>query len=155
MKRIAIYVVVLALLTLAPVEGADLGKMHPVEAVLVYQQADQTVIATDTGDLGKGADGVSALEDLKATADGIVYLDTAEYLLIGGGGEPVAEQLRPHLKKSIKVCMTEETVDLKGVVAYLSVHRDLTCLKDWNSGDNLPKLQVVDERFLLSSTKVK
>ena len=149
MKRIVIYIAVLALLTLAPVEGAELGKMRPVEVVLVYQQEGEAVIATDTEDVGRGADALSALENLKATTPGTIYLDTAEFLLIGEDGETVAEQLRPHLKKNVKVCRAEQSVKIEEIAAFLSAHDKLPRLKDWKMGDNLPRLQVVDRRFLL------
>lgn len=149
MKRIAIYIVILALLTLAPVQGAELGKMHPVEVVLIYRQEEEVVIATDTEDVGKGKDGLSALEDLKATTAGTIYLDTAKYLLIGDGAEAAVEQLRGYLKKGVKVCRADKTVALEGVAVYLSVHGNLPRLRSWKAGVNLPKLQMEDGRFLL------
>ena len=149
MKRIVIYIATLALLTLAPVQGAELGKMRPVEVVLIYYQEGEVVIATDTEDLGKGKDGLSALENLKATTAGTIYLDTAEYLLMGDGADGAVEQLRAYLKKGVKVCRADKTVALEGVAVYLSVHGDLPPLKAWKTGDNLPKLQMEDGRFLL------
>lgn len=150
MKRILIYIAVIVALYFAPVKGADIGNLHPVEVVLVYKEADQVVIATDTEDVGKGTDGLSALENLKATTPGTVYLDTAEYLLIGEDAQDVAEQLRGCLKKSVKVCMADKSVKLTDCTKYLSVHGRLPRLKDWETGDNLPYLQVFDERFLLT-----
>jgi hypothetical protein len=148
-KRIVIYVATLALLSFAPVKGAELGKLRPVEVVLVYEDAGTVVIATDTEDVGHGEDGLSALQNLKATTAGTVYLDTAAYLLIGEGGQTAAEQLRSHLKKNTKVCMAENDVDLKNAAAYLSVHGDLPRLKQWKIGHNLCKLRMVGGRFLL------
>ena len=37
MKRIVIYIGILVLLTLTPVQGANIGRLHPVEVVLVDQ----------------------------------------------------------------------------------------------------------------------
>lgn len=150
MKRILIYIIALVALHFVPVVGADIGTLHPVEVVLVYKEADQVVIATDTEDIGKGTDGLSALENLKATTPGTVYLDTAEYLLIGEDAQDVAEQLRGCLKKSVKVCKAEKSVKLTDCAQYLSVHGRLPRLKDWKIGDNLPYLQVFEERLLLT-----
>ena len=150
MKRILIYIIALVALHFVPVVGADIGTLHPVEVVLVYKEADQVVIATDTEDIGKGTDGLSALENLKATTPGTVYLDTAEYLLIGEDAQDVAEQLRGCLKKSVKVCKAEKSVKLTDCAQYLSVHGRLPQLKDWKIGDNLPYLQVFEERLLLT-----
>ncbi len=149
MKRIVIYIAALALLTLAPVQEAELGKMRPVEVVLVYLQNDILALSTDTGDTGQGPDVRTALENLKATTPGIIYLDTAEYLLVAQDAETAAEQLKSHLKKSVKVCAADPQIDLKAAAEFLPVHGDLPKLKDWKTGDKLPRLTAVGERFLL------
>ncbi len=153
MKRILIYIVVLVAVWFAPVEGANVGQLHPVEAVMVTREDRQIVLTTDTGDVGQGTDGLSALENLKATTAGTIYLDTAEYLLLTQGTEDVAQQLRSALKKSVRVCMAEENVDPVTAAKFLDAHSDLPCLKSWKTGDKLPILQAIGERFLLIKNK--
>lgn len=150
MKRIMIYIAALALLTLAPVKGADIGKLRPVEVVMVCKQEDTLVLSTDTGDVGQGTDALTALENLKATTPGTIYLDTAEYLLLAEGAEDAAQQLKSSLKKSVRVCMADSTVDLKAAAKFLSVHGDLPQLKIWKTGDKLPRLRAVGKRLLLT-----
>ena len=150
MKRILFYIAALAALTMAPVEGSDIGSLHPVEVVQIYREEDEVFIKTDTGDWGKGSDGFAALENLKDTTPGTVYLDTAEYLLIGEGAEDIAEQLRPVLKKSVRVCGAENEVDLQEAAVFLPVHGNLPKLKGWKSGEELLKLTVVEKRLKLS-----
>lgn len=150
MKRIVIYIITLGLLTLAPVKSADIGTLRPVEVVMVYRQEDTVVLATDTADAGQGADALAALENLKATTPGTIYLDTAEYLLLAEGAEDVAEQLKPVLKKSVRVCMADAAVDLKAAAKYLPVHGDLPRLKNWKTGMKLPHLRAAGNRLLLT-----
>ena len=150
MKRIVIYIITLGLLTLAPVKSADIGTLRPVEVVMVYRQEDTIVLATDTGDAGQGADALTALENLKATTPGTIYLDTAEYLLLAEGAEDAAEQLKPVLKKSVRVCMADPATDLKAAAKYLPVHGDLPRLKNWKTGDELPRLRAAGKRLLLT-----
>lgn len=150
MKRIVLYIAVLGLLTLAPVKSIDLGNLRPVEVVMVCRQADAVVIATDTEDVGRGTDAAAALENLKATTPGTVYLDTAEYLLVAEDAEDAAEQLRNSLKKSVRVCMAEPEVDLKTAAEFLPVHGDLPQLKNWKTGDKLPCLTVTENGLLLT-----
>lgn len=147
MKKILAYVAALGLLMLSPVEEADVGRLHPVEVVMISRDGDEIVMMTDTGDRGKGSDGLNALEDLKKTTPGTIYLDTAQYLLIGEGAEDVVEQLRSVLKKLVRVCKAENEVDLRDAAAYLSVHGDLPQLEVWKMGVDLPKLTVVEKRL--------
>ena len=150
MKRIVIYIVTLALLTLAPVKSADIGNLRPIEVVMVRWQGDTLVISTDTEDVGYGTDAMTALENLKATTPGTIYLDTAEYLLVTEGADDAAEQLKSRLKKSVRVCMAEPEIDLKTAAKFLPVHGDLPRLKTWKAGDKLPCLSVAGEGLLLT-----
>ena len=149
MKRIIIYIIVLAALLLAPVKGADIGRLRPVETVFIYHLNDQVVIETDTSDWGMGSDSAAALENLKDTTPGTIYLDTAEYLLIGEDAQEAAQQLRPVLKKSVRLCVAEQGIDLTAAADFLSGKDELTRLKDWTPGDNLPHLKAYQGRLIL------
>lgn len=149
MKRIVIYIIVLLLLTLAPVKGADIGSLHPVEILKIYEENREVYVQTDTGDWGKGATGQAALEHLKETTAGTIYLDTAKYLLLEEGTEAVAEEIRPLLKKSVRLCNADQGVDLEEVASFLSVHGTLPQMEEWNTGDDLPQLTMVEKRLKL------
>lgn len=150
MKRIVIYGLVLLLLYFAPVKGTDIGKMHPVEVLFLYHEEQSIVIETDTGDIGKGLTVHNALQDLKNTTSGIIYLNTAQYLLITETTKDAVEQLRPMLNKSLRICFAESGVDLKEAARYLPVHRDLPKLSDWTPYAQLPTLRYVEERLNLA-----
>ena len=140
MRRILCYATILGLVLALPVEKADVGKLRPVEVVSIYKEGKLYVMQTDTGDQGVGTTAQQALESLKATSSGIIYLDTAEFLLLGEGTEETAEELRQHLKKAVRLCMTGEPVDLAEAARFLSVHGELPSLKDWETGSELPVL---------------
>ncbi len=150
MKRIILYILVLIALCFAPIEGANIGNLRPVEVVHIYKVKNQIAIVTDTGDYGIGQTGPAALQNLKATTPGTIYLDTAEYLLIGQGAQEAVEALRGHLKKRIKVCAAEEGVDLSLAAEFLPVHGKLPRLKAWDLGLDLPQLKVDEKRLILS-----
>ena len=82
MKRIPIYIILIALVFIAPVRRVDVGTLEPVEIIAVSKERGMTVVRTDTDDVGIGKSIEQALEDLKQTATGVVYLDTAEFLLL-------------------------------------------------------------------------
>lgn len=150
MKRILLYILVLIALCFAPIKGANIGTLRPVEVVHIYKTQTQVAIATDTGDFGIGETGQAALQNLKATTPGTIYLDTAEYLLIGQGAEPAVMELRDSLKKRVKVCAAEEGVDLSLAAEFLPVHGKLPRLKAWDSNLDLPQLKVTEKRLILS-----
>ena len=150
MKRIIVYIAIMAALLLVPIQGADVGKLQPIEVAFVYRAGKQIVLETDTGDKGVGNTGAEALQNLKDTTPGIIYLDTAEYLLLTEDAQEAVEQLRPLLKKSVQVCTAEPGIDLALAAQFLPAHGKLPQLKQWQTGALLPHLTSVDKRLILS-----
>ena len=149
MNKLAIYGMLLAGALLIPREPADLGKMKPVEAVFIYIEEEQVVIETDTEDLGRGTDVYSALANLKETTSGTVYLDTADYLLVGKGAEQLVPQIEEYLKGSVGVCSAQRAVAVAESPSYLSVHKPASRLRDYKQGTKLEELCVENGRLLL------
>lgn len=131
MRKI-LYGIIIALLFLAPVEGADVAKLLPIEAVAVYVDEGMVVLETDTEDVGRGLTAKEALEDLKKTTSAIVYLDTAKYLLLSGEALREVSELRNWLKPSVRVCVCDAAGKVKASVKYLDVHGNLPKLGDWD-----------------------
>lgn len=129
MKKI-LSAAVLALCFLAPVQRLDVAKLQPVQTVAVYWQEEQIVLETDAGDKGRGETAQEALANLKENALTVIYLNTAEYLLVGQGAQWQAEHLRPVLHNDVKVGpygggdIAEET-------AFWEIHGELPKLKAW------------------------
>jgi len=149
MKRIVIYVLLLAAALLAPAEKADVAQLRPVEVVCVLRMEDTVLLQTDTDDLGQGPDAARALEDLKRTSPAWIYLDTADFLLIGEGAEQDAEALRRVLKPAVQVCYVQDAPPMEEVSKYLRVHGDLPKFSQWETGAELPVLTVENERLKL------
>lgn len=149
MKRIAIYILLLAAAVLMPVEGTDVGKLVPVEVIQIYKEADAVVIATDLGESGSGAAAEEAIENLKATTSGIVFLDTAEYLLIDESASEEVIQLKAYLKPSVRVCYAAGETDLNEAAAYLNVHKPRIKLKTYETGTAAELLMVENGRMIL------
>lgn len=130
--RMVLYLVILGLLFLAPLERADIAKLLPIEAVAVYVENGEVVLETDTQNRGRGTDVANALQVLKDTTPAVVYLDTAEFLLVSKDAVGYVEQLNNYLKPSVKVCICETSGRVKEAVKYLEVHGNLPKLRDWN-----------------------
>ena len=106
-----------------PVEGTDVGKLLPVELVQLDKMGDTVVISTDAGATGTGETVKAAIRDMEKTAAGIVFLDTADYLLVTESAMEEVESIKEHLKPSVRVCIQHVEMNLKDAAAYLSVHK--------------------------------
>lgn len=131
--RKVLYAAILALLFAVPLERVDVAKLLPIRAVVIYVQDETVVLETDTQHTGRGEDAIAALKDLKQNTSSVVYLDTAEYLLIAPGAEEYAESLRSELKPSVKVCVCDAAGKVSEAAKYLDVHGKLTELRHWRT----------------------
>ena len=102
MRRLC-YLAILVGIFFAPVEKLDIADLEPVQAVAVYMDGDNVVLETDTQDKGRGKSAEEALADMKKNTPTVIYLDTAEYLLVAKNAEDYADTLRGYLKRDIKI----------------------------------------------------
>ena len=137
--RIWVYIIIVLISLCIPVEKADVAKLQPVEAAALCVSNGKIEIYTDTGARGIGDNAQEALEDLINNTAGIVYLDTAKYLLLERETVGQVDYLREELKSGVKLCLWDENENIRSSVKYLSVHNDLPKLKDWNEGESLPE----------------
>ena len=148
MKRTILYIGILAMVLAAPVKPMEIEKLRPVQIVSVYKENDWTVVETDTGDIGIGASVEQAVQNMKDTSGGVIYLDTAEYLLLTKETEETAERLRAELKPSVGICLMTGVEDLQKAVLFLQSHGELPKLKEWKKGRELPILSSFGESFI-------
>lgn len=145
--KILLYIVVLAATVLFPGKGTDVGKLIPVEVIAVAEDTGMIMVTTDTGDVGKGENIAAAFLDLEDTAPGVIYLDTAEYLILEQGTEKRIEELRSYLKDNVRICYGEEGITLDGIAAYLSVHKPDTKLNTVSDSGQIPIIYEENGRF--------
>jgi len=144
-----LYGVLLAAALLAPTDDVKLGKMKPVETVSIRTQEGRVLIETDREDMGSGETFKEALKDLEKTTPGRIYLDTAQYLLIGEEAEGMVPELEAMLKDGTRLCKREGEVDMKTVGEYLRQHTPEMKLKNWKQGDRLEVLTAENGRLKL------
>lgn len=149
MRKGILYGVLLAAALLAPTDDVELGKMKPVETVSIRTQEGRVLIETDTEDMGSGETFKEALKDLEKTTPGRIYLDTAQYLLIGEEAEGMVPELEAMLKDGTRLCKREGEVDMKTVGEYLRQHTPEMKLKKWKQGDRLEVLTAENGRLKL------
>ncbi len=131
MRKVA-YVVIISLLFLAPVKRLDVAKLQPVQTVGIYTEPGAVVLETDTNNVGRGETVAEAVSDLEKNTPGVIYLDTAEYLLISKDAQTHIDALREYLRPSVKVCLWETNDGIDMAAQFLSEEKNLPKLKNWN-----------------------
>ena len=150
MKRIIFYMLILAAVLILPTAGMDVGKLQPVQTIAVYREGEAWVIETDTDDIGKGNSVEAAFENLIETTPAVIYLDTADYLILRDNAAEVINELRGRLKDSVALYLYKGEPDLKQVSQYLTVHGVKVKLKQWKTDMELPILDCTTERFFFA-----
>ena len=100
MKRVFLYILILGALFFVPLKRVEIAKLEPVQGVWMYEEDGRIVLETDTKDKGVGTTAKEALENMKKQSSGIIYLDTAQYLLVTNAEEQIST-LKQHLKGSV------------------------------------------------------
>lgn len=123
--RMFLYVCILALLPLAPVKRLDVAKLQPVQTVAVKIRGETVTLETDTGSVGQGRTIGDAVASLEENTPGVIYLDTAEFLLLGAGAEKEVASLQKYMGAGVRVSAWDGKGDVKTAAQYLQVRKDL------------------------------
>ena len=142
MKRVILYCILLAVVTVIPIKHLDVGDLEPVQAVWIYLQEEKVVLQTDTEDAGTGESVKDALKDLEENCLGIIYLDTAEYLLVAEDALTLIPELKQHLKGSVRVCSWDGKGSVEDAARYMDAHKIGCKLRKWDPFVKLPKLTI-------------
>lgn len=149
MKRKLLYGLVFLTLALVRVERCEIGRLIPVEVVAVDTADNLVRIETDTGNVGVGKSFQEAYGNLRETASGNIYLDTACWLILSEGDAINVEAVKEYLKGNVGVCLGASKIDLTQVGAYLSAHRPAVRLKQMEKGVVPQYISAVNNGFKL------
>lgn len=147
MRRCILYLLIAAAALAIPVERADVADLHPVQTVALYKTQEGYRIETDTEDYGQGETVAAAYHDLLRSTPGIIYLDTADFLLVSSDTLDKIPEIRIYLKSGVRSCQVTGSCDLKTASKFLSVHGDLPSVFDWKQGMKLPVLDCSPEQI--------
>ena len=117
--------------------AVDVGKLDPVETVLLTGKETGIRMETDTGASGSGRNLKEAWEDLCRSGKRNVFPDTASKLIVVGNMEPYWEEIMGFFRPSCTVCMAKEKPDLKAATEYLALHRPEMTLNRIRSGEKV------------------
>lgn len=110
------------LLLLLPQRGTDVGELLPVEVLLVEKEAEQYAITTDTGNSARGDSLKAAMDTLRNTAPGVIFLDTADYVLLTEETLSCMDALQGFVRPGTKVYIVEGEADPERLGAFLRAH---------------------------------
>lgn len=151
MKRRIGFVIIFAAISLlasTAFHGTDIAKLAPVETIWLSEREDEICLETDSGDMGRGESLAAALEDMKKTVPGTIFLDTADYLIVEAGKEHLIGQISSLLRPSCMICKAEEKPDMEAVTKFLSAHEpELTLRKHQVEQCVIPMLEQRNGRF--------
>lgn len=131
--RLVLYICILALLPFAPVERLDVAKLEPVQTVAVRVEAGKVIIETDTKNQGQGSSVQEAVADLEANTPGVIYLDTAQYLLMTEDATDYTEELKNYMGSLVRVSLWDGKGSVETAAKFLEIRHDLPRLKDYKT----------------------
>lgn len=156
MKRWLIYGLVLAVVLLAAKEdhpGTDVARLDPVRILMLEESAGAVTVKTDLGHYGVGKTLAEAVEDMRQTASGEVFLDTAEFLLLSRGGAKWLPELSELLRPSCQVCLSLGITELEQAAEYLQFHKPGYSLRLYRKGEqNMPLLYQKEGKMYLAKS---
>lgn len=131
-------------------QGTDIAGLRPVEVVSLSIKEGTFQIQTDTGDAGSGVTCEQAWEELKRTAPGTVFLDTADYLLVTADAQPYIQEMWEYLRPSCKICLQIGEGDWGILPQFLRAHEpSVTLLQYRSEKKQLPILKIQQGRMEL------
>lgn len=114
--------VCVVLLFFLPERGMEISRLRPASLLYVYESEGNVVMQTDMGDRGEGGNPKDALLDLKRCAPGIVFLDTAQHLILTEQTLALLSEISEILQPTAEVWIGKNGLDAKKAEAYLSAH---------------------------------
>ena len=119
----------IGILARLPHPAKDISKLEPVQLVYIYEEAGALHSETDTGAQGSGKNLTEAQSSMAAQADGEIFLETAEFLVLDPD-VTVTPDFFILLRPSCRVFYTKEKPDLPAAAKYLAVHTPEITLRE-------------------------
>ncbi|MBE6917896.1 MAG: hypothetical protein E7470_08375 [Ruminococcaceae bacterium] len=153
MRHWWIYIIlysVVGLFGLSPFTGTDIAKLSPIEVIWLEEEKGWISIVTDGDNQGYGATVSEAIANMKSTAPGTVFLDTADFLIVKKGDESLITQITELLRQSCSVCTAETRPNMQAAAKFLRAHEPSVKLKHLDDNPSkLPLLELQRGRLIL------
>ncbi len=125
--------------------AVDIGKLDPVETVLLKIDDRMITLETDLGPSGSGETLEEAIRALRKSASSEIYLDTTNKLLISGNADAYWSEIMDVFRPSSRVCRILEEPDLKEATKYLTAHEPELTLNRIRAGERNWEILIIKE----------
>ena len=128
MNRICIWLLAAAsavCLCMLPRTGTDAAKLLPAQVLVIGAGDGAITVEADNGAAGSGPTLAAALADMAECAEGTLFLDTAEHILLHGGARELTAQVAAssRLRPAARLYLTGDRMpDAKRCAAFLQAH---------------------------------
>lgn len=130
--------------------GTELGHMKPAELILVDVENPFVIIKTDLGDEGKGSSFQEAAENMQEKSDGILFLDTAEKIVVSEKALYLLPELEDIFRPAAEVYLGSGAIKPDQAAEYLSARKGNVTLGMLKTGKGrLPVLLAEKGRYHL------
>ena len=153
MRKTVLYTLLFALSIAMRPQSLDIGTLRPVQLVSMYREDEWIIIETDTGDQGRGGNVHEAIQNLKDTTPGTIYLDTADFLVVRPDTQNMISEISQYLKQNVKICSSIGGITPIDAANYLSAHPPRTNMREWRKNVELEVLQHDGTKILLKYLK--
>lgn len=136
------------LLALMPERGTELGKLLPVETLLIEKEKERYVVSADTGEQAEGESLAAAMAGLQRGAPGVLFLDTADYVLVSRTALDCVAELSDYVRPGTRIYQTVGKPELSEIGAFLRTHGpDAPLFRVKKRTEQLPVLDGEGENF--------
>ena len=115
----------LVLAGVLPVQTRDVSELLPAQVLCVWTEGTQVCVRCDCGASGAGQTLEAAFADMERTTEGVLFLDTAEDILLAAGARELTGALArcSALRPAARLYLTDgEMIDPAQARAFLQAH---------------------------------
>ncbi len=120
-------------LCMLPRTGTDAAKLLPAQVLVIAREDGRIVVKSDNGASGSGATLPDALASMRESAEGTLFLDTAEHIVLLQSAQallPAAARQR-QFRPAAKLYLAElDALDAGDCVDFLQAHTGSVTLAD-------------------------
>ena len=142
--RVILYILILGALFFVPLQRMEIANLEPIQAVWMHSENGNILLETDTKDKGSGTTVESALADMKHKSEGVVYLNTAEYLFVSESAIDEILRVQPYMNDSVRLCKWDGQGDISEATRYADSRKLGVKIREWNSDSKMPELPPIN-----------
>ena len=105
--------------------GTDAAKLLPARVLVIEEQDGAVCVSSDNGAAGCGETLAAALKQMEQVAEGVLFLDTAEHIVLLRPTRTLLEQAatQPSFRPAAKLYVSRaEKLDASALVEFLRAH---------------------------------